>query len=393
MLLDLFLVACLGFLGSFGHCAGMCAPIAIAFSLSQNRSSWHFHFLLNCGRIISYTLVGAIIGGFGSLLISGIGSPFRQGMSVFTGLILIWLGISQIQPFALPQLPIFHPLLNAKLHDRWQKLMIQISQRLFWWTPLALGTIWGLIPCGFLYTAQIKAAETGNAWQGAATMCCFGLGTMPTLVLLAIFSNRLSRDRQSQLFQLGGWITLTIGILTIFRTDAHTDFTGHGALICLSLAAIARPLAILWSGLLRFRRALGVGGFMLSFAHLLHMVDMSLQWNLSALSFLIPQHQLGINLGIIAFLLLIPLAATSFNWWQKQLGKGWRSLHLISIPILLLAIGHTILIGSHYLGGFEDSIWHWLRSGMLIVLCLGVLLIRWRGTWKMLALEEFYVKN
>lgn len=393
MFLDLFLIAGLGFLGSFGHCAGMCAPIAIAFSLSQNRTAWLFHFLLNCGRIISYTLVGAMIGGFGSLLIAGVGSSFRQGMTISMGLILIWLGISQIHPQAVPHLPVFHPLLNAKLHDRWQKLMIAISQRMYWWTPLALGTIWGLIPCGFLYTAQIKAAETGSAWQGAATMCCFGLGTMPTLVLLGVFSTQLSRDRQSQLFQLGGWVTLTIGILTVFRSDAHTDFTGHGALLCLILAAIARPISYFYAPLLRFRRALGVGGFTLSLAHLLHMIDMSLQWNLLGIDFLVPQHQLGLILGLIAFLLLIPLAATSFNWWQKKLGKWWRALHLISIPILLLAVGHTILIGSNYLGGFEESTWHWLRVGVLTLLCLMVILIRWYGTWKILGLARFYVKN
>jgi uncharacterized protein len=392
-MLDLFLIAGLGFLGSFGHCVGMCAPIAVAFSTSQNRTSWLFHFLLNLGRIISYTLVGALIGGFGSLLIAGVGSSFRQGMTVFMGLVLIWLGISQIHPEALPQLPIFHPLLNAKLHDRWQKVMIGISRQVYWWTPIGLGAIWGLIPCGFLYTAQIKAAETGNAWQGAATMCCFGLGTMPTLVLLAVFSNQLSRDRQSQLFRMGGWITLTIGILTLFRSDAHTDFTGHGALICLILAAIARPISRLYPTLLRFRRAFGVGGFALSLAHLLHMSDMSLQWNLLVVNFLVPQHQLGLVIGLIAFLLLIPLAVTSFDWWQKKLGKWWRSLHLISIPILLLTVGHSILIGSSYLGGFSDSTWNWLRSGILILLCLLVILIRYRGTWKILALERFYVKN
>ncbi|MEM9244991.1 MAG: sulfite exporter TauE/SafE family protein, partial [Cyanobacteria bacterium P01_F01_bin.153] len=77
----------LGFVGSFGHCVGMCGPLAVAFSLSNSaskpkaeskaepnsnaskplaqadtwRSQLQFHGLLNLGRLVSYSLVGAII--------------------------------------------------------------------------------------------------------------------------------------------------------------------------------------------------------------------------------------------------------------------------------------------------------------------------------------------
>ena len=75
----------LGFLGSFGHCVGMCGPLAVALSLSEAQSeasneastmgrSLLFHGLLNLGRILSYTLVGAGIGAIGSVLVSGGGS-------------------------------------------------------------------------------------------------------------------------------------------------------------------------------------------------------------------------------------------------------------------------------------------------------------------------------
>ena len=62
----------LGFLGSFGHCIGMCGPLTVAFALSQEDNNpnsingWRFHLLLNVGRIISYSLVGAALGGLGS---------------------------------------------------------------------------------------------------------------------------------------------------------------------------------------------------------------------------------------------------------------------------------------------------------------------------------------
>lgn len=69
-MIDIVLMMMLGFVGSFGHCLGMCGPLTVAFSLSQNsaaekRFSLSFNILLNLGRIISYTLVGGAMGGLG----------------------------------------------------------------------------------------------------------------------------------------------------------------------------------------------------------------------------------------------------------------------------------------------------------------------------------------
>jgi sulfite exporter TauE/SafE len=126
-MLDLLLVASLGFLGSFGHCVGMCSPIAIAFSLSQNQdkpSLWQqirFHGLLNLGRILSYALVGAAIGLLGSVLIAGgqfagVGSGLRRGMSLFTGGLLIWMGLTQVSPGLFPRIPLLNPMAKSGLH-------------------------------------------------------------------------------------------------------------------------------------------------------------------------------------------------------------------------------------------------------------------------------------
>ena len=126
-MLELGLVAALGFLGSFGHCVGMCGPITVAFSLSAQSTSpkaaanpnrWQqvtFHLLLNLGRLVSYGLVGAAIGGLGSVLVgggqmAGVGSLFRRTIACLTGSLLIFLGLRQVAPQLLPQLPLLHPI-------------------------------------------------------------------------------------------------------------------------------------------------------------------------------------------------------------------------------------------------------------------------------------------
>ncbi|MEL6930710.1 MAG: sulfite exporter TauE/SafE family protein, partial [Cyanobacteria bacterium J06600_6] len=126
-MLDLSLIVALGFLGSFGHCMGMCGPLTVALALSQEDNShktsgWQFHFLLNLGRIASYAIVGGALGGLGSIVVAsgqlaGIGSGLRQFMAVFTGSLLIWFGITQIKPNWLPRIPFLHPI-QGEVHNR-----------------------------------------------------------------------------------------------------------------------------------------------------------------------------------------------------------------------------------------------------------------------------------
>ncbi|MEG5034500.1 urease accessory protein UreH domain-containing protein [Microcoleus sp. AT3-D2] len=395
-MLDLLLIAILGFLGSFGHCAGMCGPLTMAFSLSNSRNdklaAFRFHLLLNLGRIAAYALVGAAIGGLGSVLIAGgllagTGSELRRAIALMTGTMLIWFGVVQIKPGLLPGLPLLHPM----SHDRVGQAMSKLSAQKNWWVPVALGLLWGLIPCGFLYAAQIKAAETGNPVLGAATMLAFGLGTLPTMLGVGFFAGRLSADKRSQLFRAGGWVTVAIGILTLLRTDEMVDFTGYAALLSLMLALLARPVSKFLPQLLRYRRALGVGAFVLAVAHTFHMLDHTLKWNFDALSFMLPQHQLGMAAGMTALLLMLPAAVTSCDRMQNFLGQLWRMLHLLSVPAFLLCAVHAALIGSHYLGGFEWKLHNQLLTAVLAVVAVLVMFVRSRLFWSVLSLEKFYV--
>nr|WP_083627086.1 sulfite exporter TauE/SafE family protein [Planktothrix serta] len=400
-MIDLLLMGALGFLGSFGHCLGMCGPLTVAFSfsdqsLSPGKIPLQFHLLLNLGRILSYALVGAIIGGLGSVLIAsgqmaGIGSIFRQGIAILTGIMLIILGLAQINPTVFHRFPIFHPLSPKNLHTHLSKLMVNVSLQNHAFTPLLLGLIWGFIPCGFLYTAQIKAAETGNIGLGILTMLAFGTGTLPTMLGVGLLTEKFTADRRSQLFRMGGWITLLIGILTVLRTGNHVDYTGYGSLICLMLALIARPISRLWSYPLKYRRVLGVGAFVLAIVHTVQMLDHTFQWNLTAFEFMLPQHQGGILAGGLAFMLMIPAAITSFDFIQNYLGIFWRKIHLLAVPALILAVIHTLLIGSNYWGGFDVTIGSKFRVVILTFLTLVVLLVRYRPVWSLFGLKKFYV--
>ncbi|ADI64264.1 sulfite exporter TauE/SafE family protein [Trichormus azollae] len=401
-MLDLLLITILGFLGSFGHCFGMCGPLAVAFSLYHQEETlgWQqqlkFHTLLNLGRMLSYALVGAGIGALGSVLVeggqlAGIGSDLRRWIAIITGFMLIWFGLGQVKPDLLPHIPLLHPLLQGSLHNRLAAGMVKLSLHTKWWTPALLGMNWGLMPCGFLYASQIKAAATGSLGNGAITMLAFGLGTLPTMLGVGVSTSLMSKDRRSQLYRLGGWVTLIIGVITLLRTgDTMVDYSGHAALICLILVLIARPISILCPALLRYRRALGVGAFVLSVAHTIHNIQHTLDWDFAAFWFLPLEFQWGMSSGTVALVLIFPAACTSFNFLQKSLGKLWRQINLLSVPALILTTIHAVLIGSHYLGALRLNWGNQLAAFLLGIITLGVLLVRSHFFWSILKIEKFY---
>jgi uncharacterized protein len=398
--LDLLLLMALGFLGSFGHCIGMCGPLAAALALSENKTeqkrlgrSLLFHSLLNVGRIASYTLVGAGIGAMGSVLaaggqLAGIDSTLRQSMTLLTGSLLIWMGLMQVAPALLPKIPLLHPMLQGGLHRWLNAILMRASATSNPFTPLLLGLTWGLIPCGFLYAAQIKAAAAGNLWGGAVTMLAFGLGTVPSMVGAGLSATLMSADRRGQLFRMGGWVMLTIGVLMLLRTGEMVDYTGHAALGMLMLVLVARPLGQLVPWLLRYRRGMGVGAFVLAVAHTAHMLDHAFVWRLDAIAFLLPLQQVGMEAGSLAMGCLLLPALTSCDRWMQQ--KWWRWVHWLAVPALVLGVIHSILMGSRYLGNLEWTMANQLQTGILLAVTLGVFLVRSRFIWSILSLEKYY---
>lgn len=406
-LLDGFLLLSLGFLGSFGHCASMCGPLAVMLAIRPRESGevasgasgirwWEhplvFHGLLNLGRVLSYAVVGGLIGAVGSVLVSGgqgagVGSELRRGMAIASGGLLVWWGVAQVAPGLMPSLPMVGLL--GKVHG-WLmgRLGGWTTTRRGWVLPLGAGLVWGLIPCGFLYAAQIRVAATGDAWLGAGLMVAFGLGTVPSMLGVGVLAARWSRDRRDQLFRLGGWITLGTGLLLVSRSGTtHADYSGYAALGLLMAALVARPLVRVWPALLIYRRGLGVGAFGLALVHALNRIDHNWQWNWAALDFQPLQYRWAIYGGLGALGLLTPLAFTSFDQAQRLLGRGWRRLHLLGMPALILGGLHALLISDQLLGGLpfgglqrggglQASWGNWLASALLVGLMLGVLGVR-----------------
>jgi len=133
---------------------------------------------------------------------------------------------------------------------------------------------------------------------------------------------------------------LVTGSLSANPIQELEQRTGRHAITLLILSLACTPLNTLfrWSELLKRRRALGLYAFMYATIHVIIFfnLDYGLAWSLIAQTIFEKPY---IIVGLIGFLLLIPLAASSFDIWKKRLGKRWKRIHqtiYFIVPLLLL---------------------------------------------------------
>ena len=201
-----------GLLGGV-HCAGMCGGIvsALVGQSARNARPGLLHLAYNGGRIFSYALAGAIAGTVGSLgVLLNTWLPVQILVYIAANLLLIALGL-YLAGVRGPITRLEH--LGSRLWQRIQPLTRRFLPADSVPKALALGALWGWLPCGLVYTVLFTALLSGSALKGAALMLAFGLGTLPTLTLAVFFlhkSRSLFAGRAARLFS--GAIVIAFGV-------------------------------------------------------------------------------------------------------------------------------------------------------------------------------------
>ena len=178
-----------GLLGGV-HCAGMCGGIVTALvgQTTGNSRPWLMHLAYNAGRIASYALAGAVVGAIGSVgLLLDDWLPVQIFVYVAANLLLIALGayLAGIRS-PIPQLEQLGAGLWRRVQPHTRRFLPADSAP----KALALGMLWGWLPCGLVYTVLFTALLSGNAVNGAILMLAFGLGTLPNLMAAALLLQR-----------------------------------------------------------------------------------------------------------------------------------------------------------------------------------------------------------
>lgn len=201
----------LGITGSF-HCVGMCGPITIALPLNNSNALTKSLGILsyNFGRIITYSIIGALFGFFGKgLKLAGLLQIVSIGLGV---LILLYIIVPRV-------LKKFH--LSSKYYLRFNSWVKQkIGQRFRKKSNVSLlviGLLNGFLPCGLVFFAITSALAQGGVIEGTLFMAFFGLGTLPIMFVLPYFSDAISLTVRQKMTKAVPYIMAVFGILFILR--------------------------------------------------------------------------------------------------------------------------------------------------------------------------------
>jgi sulfite exporter TauE/SafE len=212
--LDIAAVCLLG-LAASGHCLLMCGGItaALGIATAKNASGRPRTTLLlayQFGRISSYALAGLLLGGvFGNLIALLDVELVRRALRIASALVFLLAGLVALGRLRDPCAR-FGRLLWPALAPLGRRLLpIDNLGRAF-----LFGTIWGWMPCGFVYTVLLMSAVQVDPLYGAATMAAFGLGTLPAMFAASLGAQRMIRwlEKSAAKYAAAGMLLLSAAL-------------------------------------------------------------------------------------------------------------------------------------------------------------------------------------
>lgn len=216
--IDLLIILSTAFLGSVGHCIGMCGGIVVAYSSTKidQTSSWArqtiSHLAYNFGRVVTYTILGAMFGLLGKAIAF---TPTTKGvLFVLTGILMILAGLSLVGNLKFLNSAELSISKNGWFQNTFRKLINSRSIQSFF----LLGMLNGIIPCGLVYSFAIFAASTADPLWGAIVMATFGLATIPALFFLGSITKFLQKGSlRGTMMKLAAMLVIFYGLYTLYK--------------------------------------------------------------------------------------------------------------------------------------------------------------------------------
>lgn len=195
------------------HCVAMCGGINLSQCVGYNKGEASDGFsklkpslLYNTGRVISYTIIGGIVGALGSVV--SFSGAAKGAVTILSGVFMVIMGLNMLNIFPWlrkinPRMPRFF---GNKIHSG-------KGER----SPFYVGLLNGLMPCGPLQAMQIYALGTGSFVGGAGAMFFFSLGTVPLMFGFGALSSILSGKFTHKMMKVSAVLVMFLGIIMLNR--------------------------------------------------------------------------------------------------------------------------------------------------------------------------------
>lgn len=196
------------------HCIAMCGGINLSQCISYKTavddsnklSKIKPSLLYNGGRVISYTIIGGMVGALGSVI--SFSGAAKGIVAIISGLFMVIMGLNMLNIF---------PWLR-KLNPRMPKIFgNRIYNNNEKYGPFYVGLLNGLMPCGPLQAMQIYALGTGSFAAGAISMFLFSLGTVPLMFGFGAISSLISGKFTHKMLKVSAVLVMILGVVMLNR--------------------------------------------------------------------------------------------------------------------------------------------------------------------------------
>lgn len=196
----------IGLIASVSSCLAIVGGLVLSLSakISQdNVSDTKTFVLFHAGRLVSFAVLGGVLGAVGSAI--GINFTLTAILGLAASVVMLLLGLNLVGVFAKNKVALPSGLFN---------FFRKIEHKTF--TPLVLGFATFFLPCGFTQSMQVSALSSGSFVSGFLIMLAFALGTLPMLVLLSFGSASFAHGKHAPLFfKSAGIVVIGLGLFAL----------------------------------------------------------------------------------------------------------------------------------------------------------------------------------
>lgn len=203
----------IGIIASLSTCMAVVGGLVLSMSATFAREGDKVRpqMLFHIGRIVSFFVLGGVIGTVGAAFQLGAIGTFVLGLII--GLVMLILGINLLDVFQWTKR--LQPSMPKFLSQR----ALSVTKFNHTFTPALVGVATFFLPCGFTQSMQIYTLSTGSFLKGGLTMLVFAFGTLPVLALVSFSSFSIkSSSRSGIFFKAAGLIVIMFAIFNILNS-------------------------------------------------------------------------------------------------------------------------------------------------------------------------------
>lgn len=203
----------IGAVASLSTCMAVVGGIVLSMSatFAKEGDKTKPQVLFHLGRLISFFVLGGVIGVLGSAFTLNTFTTFI--LSLIIGIVMLILGINLLDIFHFTKK--FQPSMPKFL----SRHALNITKINHTFTPFLVGLATFFLPCGFTQSMQIYTLTAGGFFQGGMIMFMFALGTFPILALLSFSSFSINKSSKSGIFfKTVGLIVIMFAIFNLINS-------------------------------------------------------------------------------------------------------------------------------------------------------------------------------